>query len=70
MPSLYFLSSDYVFNGEKQELYEIDDQVAPLSIYGLTKAIAKKEVSTINSKTFIVRTSWMFGDGKILLILC
>lgn len=61
---LVFISSDYVFDGEKKGQYEITDEVKPLNIYGLSKAVAEKEVAAINLKTFIVRTSWMFGEGK------
>lgn len=61
---LVFISSDYVFDGEKKGQYEITDEVRPLNMYGLTKAVAEKEVKAINLKTFIVRTSWMFGEGK------
>ena len=59
-----FISSDYVFDGEKQGAYETEDKTSPINVYGLTKAIAEQEVCRINSKTFIVRTSWMFGEGK------
>ena len=61
---LVFFSSDYVFDGEKNGLYEVNDETKPLSIYGLTKVIAEQEICAINTKSYIIRTSWMFGDGK------
>lgn len=56
------ISSDYVFDGTKDGLYETNDKVNPLNVYGLSKALAEKEVIKY-SKSFIVRTSWVFGDG-------
>lgn len=56
-----YISTDYVFDGTKDGLYEVDDQVNPLSIYGKTKYDGEKEVRTFNPNHFIVRTSWVFG---------
>lgn len=56
------ISSDYVFDGTKDGLYETYDKVNPLNVYGLSKVLAEKEVIKY-SKSFIVRTSWVFGDG-------
>lgn len=56
------LSSDYVFDGS-QEAYAEDDPVSPLSVYGQTKAAGDAVVATV-PRHYIVRTSWLVGDGK------
>jgi dTDP-4-dehydrorhamnose reductase len=58
-----FLSSDYVFNGEKNQPYEIDDPLDPQSVYGRSKAAAEIEIRKILPQCCILRTSWVFGVG-------
>ena len=57
---IVYLSSDYVFDGKKDGVYDIDDQVNPMSIYGLTKYLGEEAIRK-NPKHFIARTSWVFG---------
>lgn len=60
-----FLSSDYVFSGFNSEPYEIDDPLAPQSVYGKSKAAAEIEIRNILPQCCILRTSWVFGtSGK------
>ena len=61
---MMFLSTDYVFDGSKRSPYEVDDPVAPLSLYGRTKAAAEKDVRRILPGSCIVRVSWLFGAEK------
>ncbi|MDP3443754.1 MAG: sugar nucleotide-binding protein, partial [Ignavibacteria bacterium] len=62
---LIFISTDYVFDGLKDGLYETSDMTSALSIYGQSKAIAEKYIEDTLSKYFIVRISWAFGiNGK------
>ena len=60
--SLVYISTDYVFDGEKPlgETYDVDDLVNPTSVYGKTKYEGELEARK-NPKHFIVRTSWVFG---------
>ena len=58
-----FLSSDYVFSGSSSEPYEIDDPLAPQSVYGESKAAAEIEIRNILPQCCILRTSWVFGTG-------
>ena len=63
---LIYISTDYVFDGSKDlsEVYEVSDETNPQSVYGLTKLMGEKAALS-NPKTFIVRTSWVFGiNGK------
>lgn len=55
-----YISTDYVFDGDKQDLYEIDDLPNPRNIYGLSKYCGEKETLKYE-KSFVVRISWVFG---------
>jgi dTDP-4-dehydrorhamnose reductase len=58
-----FLSTDYVFDGTKNRPYEVDDPLAPQSVYGESKAAAEVEIRKILPGCCILRTSWVFGVG-------
>ncbi len=60
---MILISTDYVFDGEGTEPYGVFHPTRPLNEYGKSKAEAEIAVSRIVSNYFIVRTSWMFGDG-------
>jgi dTDP-4-dehydrorhamnose reductase len=60
---LLFLSTDYVFDGTKMSPYEIDDPLAPRSVYGRSKADAEIKIRELLSDACILRTSWVFGVG-------
>lgn len=60
---LMFLSSDYVFDGNKTTPYETGDRRNPQSVYGKTKAEAEIRLLELNPHCCIVRTSWLFGGG-------
>jgi len=53
------LSSDYVFDGSKTEPYLEDDPVAPLSVYGASKAAGEKELRS--EVDLLVRSSWVMS---------
>ncbi len=57
------VSSDYVFDGEASSPYCEGDSVCPLGVYGQTKA-AGDEVTATVPRHYIVRTSWLIGDGS------
>ena len=60
---LLFVSTDYVFDGEKSTPYEVDDPRNPQTVYGRSKAQAEIEISRILPAGCIVRTAWLFGTG-------
>jgi dTDP-4-dehydrorhamnose reductase len=60
---LLFLSSDYVFDGEKTTPYEIGDPRNPQSVYGRSKAEAELRLAELVPECCIVRASWLFGVG-------
>jgi dTDP-4-dehydrorhamnose 3,5-epimerase/reductase len=57
------LSSDYVFDGTAERPYREDDPLAPLGVYGHTKAAGDQIVAMV-PRHYIVRTSWVIGDGR------
>lgn len=61
--TLVQISSDYVFDGTSKQAYSEDDPVAPLGVYGQTKAAGDQIASTV-PKHYIVRTSWVIGKGR------
>ena len=56
-----FVSTDYVFSGEKEGPYVEEDVPAPLNIYGISKAAGEMAVRATTLRHLIVRTSSMFG---------
>jgi dTDP-4-dehydrorhamnose reductase len=59
-------STNYVFDGarEKQSPYTNDDEPRPVNVYGETKLAGERAVRAASSRSFIVRTSWVYGAGK------
>lgn len=60
--TLVHISSDYVFDGTREEHGE-DEPFSPLGVYGQTKAAGDVAVANC-PKHYIVRSSWVIGDGK------
>ena len=62
------ISTDYVFNGTAARPWRSSDPVAPVSVYGRTKAAGEARIRECLDKHLIVRTSWLFGpDGNNFL---
>jgi dTDP-4-dehydrorhamnose reductase len=55
-----YISSDYVFDGSSGPYGESDDP-APINAYGRTKLAGERATALVNGRSFIVRTSWLFG---------
>ncbi len=61
---LVHISTDYVFDGTKDKPYEEFDQHNPLSVYGSSKSLGEKLIEQAGGNYFILRTSWLYGDGN------
>lgn len=57
------ISTDYVFDGEKEGFYTQDDEPHPLSVYGRTKLRGEAAVREESDRAYLIRTSWIFGRG-------
>ena len=55
------ISTDYVFDGTKRGAYVETDPIAPLGVYGKTKAAGEAMVRQANQRHFILRTAWLYG---------
>jgi dTDP-4-dehydrorhamnose reductase len=60
MPVIY-PSSDYVFDGSREDGYVESDETNPLSAYGQSKLAGEEQTAAANPRHFIVRSSWLFG---------
>jgi len=58
-----YVSTDYVFNGGKEGPYTESDLPAPLSAYGRSKLAGEQATVEANRRSYIVRTSGLFGIG-------
>lgn len=61
---LVYVSTDYVFDGKGTDPWRADCRdFAPLNYYGLTKRAGEGAAETLENSC-VVRTSWVFGEGK------
>ena len=66
--ALITISTDYVFDGEKEGFYTQRDQPRPISVYGSSKLEGERRAQAVNSRTIVVRTGYIFGPaGKNFL---
>lgn len=62
--ALVHISTDYVFRGDGVRPYVETDEPDPISAYGRTKLAAEKFVTAGCEKYYILRTAWLYGEGK------
>lgn len=60
IPLVHF-SSNYVFDGKKQEGYNEDDSANPISAYGMSKMLGEMELQKNTDKFYLVRSAWLYG---------
>lgn len=60
---LVTISTDYVFDGDKEGFYTQRDQPRPLSLYGASKLEGEHKAHLAYARTIIVRTGFIFGPG-------
>ena len=61
---LVHFSSDYVFSGNRNVPYTTYDRPNPINKYGESKVLGERFLKELNNKYYLVRTSWLFGDGE------
>ena len=61
---LVHISTDYVFAGNGTRPYRETDPTGPQGAYGRTKLAGEEFVKEFSSRHFIIRTAWLYGDGK------
>lgn len=59
--TMFYISTDYVFDGKGTKPFEVDDPKDGLSVYGKTKSQGEDFVRGALTKYFIIRISWVFG---------
>lgn len=60
--TLYYISTDYVFDGTNDGEYAVDAEPNPKNEYGRAKLAGEEAVQAYASKHYIIRTSWVFGE--------
>ncbi len=58
------VSTDYVFEGNGTRPYTEFDAPNPISAYGKTKLEGERFVQEFADRYFILRTAWLYGEGK------
>ena len=61
---IFQISTDYVFSGDAHTPYVETDLPDPQSVYGSTKLAGERFVQDFSNRYFIIRTAWLYGDGK------
>jgi dTDP-4-dehydrorhamnose reductase len=59
---LIYISTDYIFDGEKGNPYREDDSPNPLNIYGESKLTGERYTEELLDDYLIVRTQWLYGQ--------
>ena len=61
---MLYTSTNYVFDGEKEESYAEYSEPNPINQYGQTKLLGERYIRDVCDTYFIVRTSWLFGRNS------
>lgn len=58
---LIHISTDYVFDGEKNTPYSEEDAVNPINQYGRSKLNGERSIDAVTDRYYIIRTSWLYS---------
>ena len=59
---LLHISTDFVFDGNKQTPYLETDMPNPLGVYGASKWQGERYIQEVMEEYFIIRTSWLYSE--------
>lgn len=62
--TLFYISTDYVFDGKNSHPYAEDNKTGPLGVYAKSKLDGEKEISKYCKKSYSLRVAWLFGESK------
>lgn len=60
---LITISTDYIFDGEKDGFYTQRDQPNPQSVYGASKLEGERRAQVVWANTIVIRSGYIFGRG-------
>jgi dTDP-4-dehydrorhamnose reductase len=60
--TLIHISTDYVFDGEKETPYTETDTTNPINVYGASKLKGEQNIQEANAQHYILRTSWLYSQ--------
>ena len=60
---MLYVSTDYVYDGNKGAPYWEGDQTNPLSVYASSKLAGEWYVQNLLERFYIARTAWVYGPG-------
>lgn len=58
---MMYFSTDYVFDGQGDRPWQVDDKPSPINVYGQSKYQGEQAVQELLKQYFIIRISWVFG---------
>ena len=62
---MLYVSTNEVFDGEKTESYNEEDEPNPINAYGRSKLEGERYVQSLLERYYVVRTSWLYGPGRV-----
>lgn len=66
---LFYLSSDFVFDGQSAKPYSEFDRPNPMTAYGRSKLAGEEYVRTLCRTHTIIRSSWLYGKRLLLRLI-
>jgi len=62
--TLVHISTDYIYDGQARFPYTEESEANPVNVYGQTKLAGDRYVLQHCTKSFVLNSSWLYGDGK------